>query len=339
MSTPGSAHGLNPGIIFETMTAYQRSAALKAAVDLDLFTQIAKGNLTADALAAATSASKRGVRILCDFLVIIGLLSKEGDQYSLGLEARVFLNRESPAYFGSATRFILDPKLMAPFASLTEIVKNGRTTLPEEGTVSYDNPIWVEFAEAMGPMQFMASQEIAGMVAGAGAQNVLDIAAGHGLFGIAIAQRNPEAKVTALDWANVLAVAEQNAKKMGVADRVTMLPGDAFALEFGGPYDLVLVTNFFHHFDKPTCEGLMEKIYAVLKPGGRCATLDFVPNDDRVTPPAAASFAMMMLGSTASGDAYTMAEYETMFGKAGFASSEMTRLEKSPGALIVSTKA
>jgi hypothetical protein len=82
----------------------------------------------------------------------------------------------------------------------------------------------------------------------------------------------------------------------------------------------------------------MQKIFAALKPGGRCATLDFVPNDDRVTPPAAASFAMMMLGSTASGDAYTMAEYETMFGKAGFASSEMSRLEKSPGALIISAK-
>jgi 2-polyprenyl-3-methyl-5-hydroxy-6-metoxy-1,4-benzoquinol methylase len=321
------------------MSAYQRSAALKAGVELSLFTEIGKGNQTAEALAAAVGASKRGVRILCDFLVIMGLLSKEDDQYSLGLEARVFLDRNSPAYFGDATRFILDPKLMAPFTNLTEIVKTGRTTLPEEGTVSHDNPIWVEFAEAMGPMQFMASQEIAGMVAGEGALNVLDIAAGHGLFGIAIAQRNPLARVTALDWADVLAVADQNAKKIGVADRVTMLPGDAFALEFGGPYDLVLVTNFFHHFDKPTCEGLMEKIFAALKPGGRCVTLDFVPNDDRVTPPAAASFAMMMLGSTASGDAYTLAEYQTMFEKAGFASPEMSRLEKSPGALIVSVKA
>jgi hypothetical protein len=88
-----------------------------------------------------------------------------------------------------------------------------------------------------------------------------------------------------------------------------------------------------------TCEGLTEKIFGALKPGGRCVTLDFVPNEDRVSPPPSASFAMMMLGSTASGDAYTFKEYDAMFSKAGFASSVAHALEKSPGTLIVSTKA
>jgi ubiquinone/menaquinone biosynthesis C-methylase UbiE len=317
------------------MNAYQRSAALKAAVELDLFTTIAKGNRSPEAIASAIGASKRGVRILCDFLVIMGLLSKEGQEYSLGLEAKLFLNRESPAYFGDATRFLLDPKLMAPFFEMTKMVKTGRTTLPDEGTVSHDNPIWVEFAEAMAPMQFMASQEIAGMLAGDSPVEVLDIAAGHGLFGIAIAQRNPQAQVKALDWPNVLAVAERNASKMGVANRVSMLPGDAFKVDFGGPYDLILVTNFFHHFDMPTCEGLMRKNRAALKPGGKCVTLEFVPNEDRVSPPASASFAMMMLGSTESGDAYTFSGYQKMFGNAGFGASEIRTLEKSPGSLIV----
>jgi 2-polyprenyl-3-methyl-5-hydroxy-6-metoxy-1,4-benzoquinol methylase len=339
MSTPSSGHAPNPGIIFGTMAAYQNSAALKAAVELELFTVIAKGNHTADAVAAAIGAPVRGVRILCDFLTIMGLLSKEGGAYSLSPEAGLFLDKNSPAYFGGATRFILDPQLMAPFWDLAKIVRTGRTTLTGEGTVSYDNPIWVEFAEAMAPMQFMASQEIAGVISGDSEMDVLDIAAGHGLFGIAVAQRNPKARVTALDWPNVLAVATGNAKKMGVADRHTLLPGDAFAVEFGGPYDVVLVTNFFHHFDMPACEGLMRKIHKATKPGGRCVTLDFVPNDDRISPPAGASFAMMMLGSTASGDAYTLAEYRKMFEKAGFGSSEAHTLTKSPGTLIVSSKA
>jgi 2-polyprenyl-3-methyl-5-hydroxy-6-metoxy-1,4-benzoquinol methylase len=339
MSTPSSAHGPNPGIIFETFNAYQKSAALKAAIELDLFTEIAKGNNTAEALARALPASKRGVRILCDFLTIMGFLSKEGETYSLGIDAALFLDRNSRAYFGGAARFIMDPKLMAPYHNLAEIVRTGRTTMPDEGTVSYDNPIWVEFAEAMGPMQFMSAQEIAGLLGGDGEVHVLDIAAGHGLFGIMMAQRNPQARVTALDWAHVLEVATENAKKMGVADRHTALAGDAFAVEFGGPYDVVLVTNFFHHFDVPTCERLIRKIFAALKAGGRCVTLDFVPNDDRVSPPAAASFAMMMLGTTADGDAYTLAEYQKMFAGAGFAASERHLLEKSPASLIVSTKA
>jgi 2-polyprenyl-3-methyl-5-hydroxy-6-metoxy-1,4-benzoquinol methylase len=197
----------------------------------------------------------------------------------------------------------------------------------------------VEFADAMAPMMFGAGGEIAELVAGHGEISVLDIAAGHGIFGIMVAQKNPKARITALDWADVLAVATANAQKFGVADRHRALPGDAFEADFGGPHDLILVTNFFHHFDPPTCEKLMVKILGALAPGGRCVTLDFVPNDDRVSPPAAAGFAMMMLGTTASGDVYTFAEYEAMFKKAGFASSEAHALHKSAETVIVSRKA
>jgi 2-polyprenyl-3-methyl-5-hydroxy-6-metoxy-1,4-benzoquinol methylase len=339
MSTAGSAHQPNPALIFETLNSYQRSAALKTAIELDVFTEIAKGHHTAEAIATAVNASPRGVRILCDFLTMMGFLSKEGSEYSSSPDAALFLDRNSPACFGGMVRFMLDPKLIAPYLNLTEIVRTGRTTLPGEGSVSRDNPIWVEFADAMAPMMFGAAGEIAELVAGDGEIRVLDIAAGHGIFGIVVAQKNPKARITALDWADVLAVATANAQKFGVADRHTALPGDAFETEFGGPYDLILVTNFFHHFDPPTCERLMGKILAGLAPGGRCVTLDFVPNDDRVSPPAAAGFAMMMLGTTAAGDVYTFAEYEAMFKKAGFASSEAHALHKSAETVIVSRKA
>lgn len=343
MSSPGSAHGPNPALIFETFSAYQRTAALKAAIELDLFTAIAKGQHSPEEIAKAIGASPannaRAVRILCDYLTMLGFLSKEGDQYSLTADSSMFLDKNSPAYVGSAARFLLDPRLISPYLDLAEVVRRGRTTLPEEGTVSRDNAIWVEFAEAMAPMQFPPAKEIAGIVGRDSAMNVLDIAAGHGLFGIMIAQSNPKARVTALDWGDVLAVATENARKLGVADRHTAMAGDAFEAEFGGPYDLILVTNFFHHFDMATCQRLTNKIFAALAPGGRCVTLDFVPNEDRVSPPIPAGFAMMMLGGTASGDAYTFAEYTRMFEEAGFVSSEAHKLEKSPGTLIVSTKA
>ncbi len=69
-----------------------------------------------------------------------------------------------------------------------------------------------------------------------------------------------------------------------------MLPGSAFDVEFGGPYDTVLLTNFLHHFDKPTCVSLLKKVRASLKPGGKAATLEFVPNEDRVSPADARGF-------------------------------------------------
>jgi SAM-dependent methyltransferase len=327
----------NPGIIFDNLNAYQRSAALKTAIELDLFSEIAGGNRTPDAIAKAVGAPTRGIRILCDHLVISGFLSKDGKEYSLTLDSATFLDRNSPAYFGSVAAFLLDPRLIAPFLNLTDVVRTGTTTLPGQGTVSHDNPIWVDFAKHMAPMAFPAAAETADLVAGSdGEMRVLDIAAGHGLFGILIAKQNSKAQITALDWPNVLAVATGNAQKFGVADRHSLLPGDAFETEFGGQYDLILVTNFFHHFDPPTCEKLMRKIHAALAPGGRCVTLDFVPNDDRVSPPMAAGFAMMMLGTTAAGDAYTFAEYETMFRNSGYASSERHSLNRAPQSVIVS---
>src|SRR5262249_25973135 len=151
---------------------------------------------------------------------------------------------------------------------------------------------------------------------------VLDVAAGHGLFGITVAERYPQARVTALDWPNVLAVAAENARRAGIADRHALLPGSAFEVDWGGPYEVVLLTNFLHHFDLPTCEKVAANAYAALAPGGRALTLDFIPEPDRVSPPSAAKFALTMLATTAHGDAYTFAEYQQVFAKAGFVRSD-----------------
>src|SRR5262249_61875474 len=152
---------------------------------------------------------------------------------------------------------------------------------------------------------------------------VLDIAAGHGVFGIKLAQTNPNAEIVALDWPHVLEVAKENATARGVISRYKTLPGSAFDVDYGTGYDLVLLTNFLHHFDKETCETLLRKMRASLADGGRVATLEFVPNEDRVTPPQAAAFSMQMLGGTPRGDAYTFAELEQMFEHAGFAGREL----------------
>ncbi len=136
----------------------------------------------------------------------------------------------------------------------------------------------------------------------------------------------------------MLQVAEENAQKAGVANRHSKLSGSAFDVDFGSGYNLVLITNFLHHFDVPTNEALLRKVHAALAPGGRAVTLEFIPNEDRVSPPSEATFAMMMLGTTAHGDAYTFAEYDRMFRNAGFARSEMHELSPLPQRVIVSYK-
>lgn len=331
----------SPAVFFDTLNGFHRTEALKAALALDLFTHIHDGKSTPDAIAAACKASPRGIRILADYFAILGFLRKKGEAYELPQEPAMFLSRKSPAYLGGISEFLLTPDLQNSFAHLTEAVRRGGTAISDEGTVSYDNPVWVAFAKAMGPIMQMPAQLLAGLVGGdkSAPLRVLDVAAGHGLFGITIAQHYPNARITALDWPNVLAVATENAKKLGVGDRHRTLPGSAFEVDWGGPYDLVLLTNFLHHFDVPTCEKIAAKAFAALAPGGRAMTLEFVPSDDRVTPPGTATFALVMLATTAHGDAYTFAEYQKMFAKAGFARSEFHPLPPTTQQAVVSHKA
>ena len=148
---------------------------------------------------------------------------------------------------------------------------------------------------------------------------MLDIAAGHGIFGITIAQRNPQAEVVAVDWPRVLTVATENAVALGVAARHTTVPGDAFTVDWGAGYDVALVTNFLHHFDVPTCTAFLEKVHASLNEGGRVVILEFVPNEDRVSPSDSGSLRAVDAGrARRSGDAYTMAELTSMSEAAGF---------------------
>src|SRR5437763_11159619 len=110
----------------------------------------------------------------------------------------------------------------------------------------------------MAPMMMPAAQAIPEILGASGAAHckVLDIAAGHGIFGIIMANKNPNAEIVAVDWPMVLQVAEENANKFGVGSRWKKLAGDAFTVDYGSGYDVVLLTNFLHHFDVPTCEKL-----------------------------------------------------------------------------------
>lgn len=309
----------SPELFFETAFAHQRTAALKAAVDLDVFTAIHHGGHTALGIAERVAASERGIRILCDYLTILGFLTKTDDTYQLTPDSELFLTKPSPAYLGGMLQFLCTPELLRNFSVLSETIRRGAVSA-EGNTVADANPIWVQFARAMVPMMMPAAQAIADVlgVASAGPLRVLDIAAGHGIFGITLAQRNPAAEIVAVDWAPVLTVATENAASMGVAGRHRTVPGDAFKVEYGSGYDVALLTNFLHHFDRDTNVALLRKTAAALKAGGRVVILEMVPNEDRVSPALAAGFAMTMLAGTPSGDAYTLGELQGMLSAAGF---------------------
>lgn len=330
----------SPQIFFQNLNAHQRTEALKAAIELEIFTAIAEGNTTSEAIAKRCNASERGARILCDYLTIMEMLTKEDGKYGLTLDSSVFLNKQSPAYVGGATEFLLSPTLVEGFRNLTEAVRKGGTIMKDDGTIGPENEVWVKFARGMAGLMAMPAQLLAKLADPQADKKlkILDIAAGHGLFGLAFATNNKQAEVTALDWKAVLEVAKENAKRAGVEDRYKTLEGSAFDVDFGSGYDLVLLTNFLHHFDSSTCEQLLKKVHNSLADGGRAVTLEFVPNDDRVTPLDAAGFSLVMLSSTPSGDAYTFAELEKMFANAGFTHSTLHPLPPTFQQVVISEK-
>lgn len=337
-SQPGTA-GPTPERIFETLTGYQRTEALRAAIELDLFTAIGEGANTVGALAKRCKATERGIRMLSDNMGALGLLEKRGQEYSLTEESAKFLDRRSPASVAAVAGFLTLPKLMDGYRNIAEVVRSGQNALGGQGTLEPENPIWVDFARSMGPLQMPFAEAIARTLGADTGQKwkVLDIAAGHGTFGIVVAKHNPNAEIYALDWPAVLKVAQEHARKAGVEGRYHTIPGSVFEVDLGSGYDVVLLTGFLHHFDPSGIEKLLKRIHAALAPNGRVVTLEFVPNDDRVTPPMTAAWAINMLVTTPQGDAYPFSEYDRMFRNAGFASNELIRVP-GPEALIVSKK-
>jgi ubiquinone/menaquinone biosynthesis C-methylase UbiE len=330
----------SPVLFFDTLLAYQDTAALKAALELKLFTAIGQTNATAAELAAKCGAAERGIRILADYLTILGFLEKKDDRYFLTHDSATFLDQKSPAYAGDAAAFLLSPTIRGAFEDLAAAARKGGTAQSPEGTMAPEHPVWIDFARGMAPMMIPPAQALAGLLQlnATRPARILDIAAGHGVYGIAVAQKHPFAHVVALDWAPVLTVARENATAAGLGDRFTTIAGSAFEVDLGTDYDVVLIPNFLHHFDPPTCIAFLKRAHSALRPGGRVAIVEFVPNPDRVTPPEAASFSLVMLATTAAGDAYTFDELNEMLTRAGFNPAQQHPLPPSVATAVISTK-
>jgi ubiquinone/menaquinone biosynthesis C-methylase UbiE len=157
------------------------------------------------------------------------------------------------------------------------------------------------------------------------------------MFGIAFLQHNPNATVVGQDWPNVLEVAKENAGKLNVINRYELLPGSAFEVDLGGGYDIILIPNLLHHFDEQANVILLKRMRAALKPGGRIVILEFVPDENRITPEIPARFALVMLASTPGGDAYTFPELKRMLEASGFKNVAMSDLPSMPSRVISAT--
>jgi len=230
--------------------------------------------------------------------------------------------------------------MFTAFQNLTSAVRKGGTALSSEGVLAPDHPAWIAYAKGMSPVMQFPAKLLAEHLDPNGNQplTVLDIAAGHGLFGLAFAQQNPQAQITALDWPTVLSVAKQHAQERNLTNQFRTLSGNAFETNFGDTYDIVIIANLLHHFDPDTCITLLQKVHRHLNKNGQVALLEFVPNDDRITPAEDAAFALVMLATTPQGDVYTYQELNTMCVEAGFSKTTFQPLGHDEQQAVIAHK-
>jgi predicted O-methyltransferase YrrM len=302
---------------FETLDelarGYQDSQILLTAVRLGVFSAIGKQSFSLVELTERLGTDVRATRILCDALVSLALLEKEGGRYENSSVSLAYLVDGSPT---SKVGLLCHGALQYErWKGLYSAVRTGRPTPVEE--LGNDLGGKRKFARAMADAGRMSAADTAEALDFAGVASLLDIGGGPGVYAVEFARRHPKLRITILDDAETLEVAGENLRAEGLEDRIEMIPGDAFETDLGGPYDYVFMSNLVHIYSAEKNRELIRRCASGLRPSGRIALKDFVLNPDRDGPARAAIFAVNMLVSTDQGDCYTLAEIRSWLGDAG----------------------
>jgi hypothetical protein len=335
-----SAPQLDPQKVLQYSFAYAPPLMIEAAVRLNLFDALADGSKSSDDLAAATGASIRGVRILMNGLVGLGLLThpKPG-HYALTPEAAAFLVRGKPAYMGGFFRHA-STQLIPKWLQLTEIVRTGKpvqaVNAEGEGAAFFE-----QFVEDIFPLSRQAALGLAdhlGLPAAKGPVSVLDLASGSGVWGVSLAEKGPTVRVTAVDWPGVLPVTKRVAERYGVGGRFAYVAGDLADADFGKGHLVATLGHILHSEGIERSKLLLKKTFNALAAGGTIAIAEWLVNEDRSGPPPGLVFAVNMLVNTDRGDTFSFAEIARWLSAAGFRDARAVESLPCPSPLILATK-
>jgi ubiquinone/menaquinone biosynthesis C-methylase UbiE len=308
--------------LFEMMQVYKKTSLLRAGLDTGAFDALAAGPRAIDDVAQRIQAHPRGTRILLYALAAIGLLEVEDGKFRLASGAARHLVSSQPEYVGGMARVFASDWEWDALKDLSAAVRRGGTVQEVHAeTPGYE--YWEDFAShattVAEPTARMLADVLAPWARGHETVDVLDVACGHGVYGYTIAAAHPQARVWSLDWPNVLAIAEQHARRLGVRARARFIPGDMFHVPLGGPYDLALVTNVTHHFAEGKVTELLTRLAGVIRPGGRVVIVGFIRGDGPpALDPAPHLFSVLMLAWTFEGESHSVETYNRVLAASGF---------------------
>jgi ubiquinone/menaquinone biosynthesis C-methylase UbiE len=303
--------------LMQLQFAMAGTRVLTEAVTMEVFTHISKGSKTAAQVAKAAAASERGMRMLLDGLCSFGLLTKDKKGYDLAPLAAEHLVKGKDGYAG---HILEGGHLWNAWTHLGDSVRSGKPIQKVEEQKGAETffPTLVRSLHVLNREPARRTAQVL-----KGCKNVLDVACGSGVWGIACAEADKQVKVTANDFPALLEVTREYAKKHGVADRFDYLTGDLKTADYGKDrFDAAILGNIVHSEGEKSSRALFKKMHGALRKGGKLAIVDMVPNDERTGPPFPVLFALNMLLMTETGDTYTVADYRAWLSEAGFSKVE-----------------
>jgi ubiquinone/menaquinone biosynthesis C-methylase UbiE len=321
-----------PETLMQLQFGMAASRVLMVGTALGVFTDISKGKKTPEAIADATGANARGLRMLLDALGAFGLLKKEAGRYELTPLSAEYLVKGKDTYMGH----MLETDVMwSSWTHLGEVVLSGKPLKRVEEKQNAES-FFPTLVRSLHVTNRAPAQRTAQVLKGA--KRVLDVACGSGIWGISIAEQEKDARVVAQDFPALLEVTKEYAKKHGVEGRFDYLPGDLKTVNYGRErFDCAVLGNIVHSEGEDSSRALFKKLHAALVQGGKLAIVDMIPNDERTGPPFPVLFALNMLLHTESGDTYTLAEYRRWLQDAGFSKVETADIG-SHSPLVVAVK-
>jgi (2Fe-2S) ferredoxin len=328
------AAGVVPDDLMETMRAYQPSRILLSAVELDVFSAVSSTGADATAVARVLGSDPRATEALLNALVALGVLEKRGGVFANSPLASRFLAAGSADDARAALRHNLS--LWQTWSGLTETVRTGKPA--RSGDMGTRGDDWtIPFIAAMHKNAALRAPLVVGAIGTAGVKRMLDVGGGSGAYSIAFARSSPELLAEVFDLGTVTPLADQHIAEAGLEGRVRTRVGDLTRDEFGGPYDLVLLSAICHMLGPDGNRELLRRAWSALGRGGRVAIQDHIMDDDKTRPRAGALFAINMLVGTPSGSTFSEAEYRSWLEEAGFSGVERIRLP-GPNDLILGTR-
>jgi 3-hydroxy-5-methyl-1-naphthoate 3-O-methyltransferase len=330
---------VTPERIMQFAWGYVPTVVLEAAIRHRVFDVLDGAPKTLKETAAATGASERGLRAVMNVLVGLNFLAKvDGQRYALTPESETFLVSTKPGFQGGFLRHA-SGQLIPKWLRLNDIVSTGKpaVSVNQEGEGS---DFFQRFVVDIFPMSYPSALALAKHLAlnqYVGGVKVLDLAAGSGVWGIALAQSSDRVTVTAVDWADVLSATRETVGRFGLPDRFTFVSGDLLTADFGHGHNVATLGHILHSEGEARSRSLLRKTFESLAPGGTIAIAEFLVNADRMGPVMSLFFAANMLVNTDDGDAYSFEEIRGWLMEAGFTDA---RLLEAPGPspLILATK-